>query len=71
MAANGFLQNGYMQLYNVLQIVIQSFENLWKLWKFLTALPKNLKYSGLETKIETKLLNYWSKMLMHSFVVTF
>ena len=51
MAANGFLENGYMQLHKVLQMVIQSFESLWKLWKFLTTLPKNLKYIGLETKI--------------------
>ena len=47
MAANGFLQNGYMQLYKVLQMVIQSFESLWK----LPALPKNLKHRVIETKI--------------------
>ena len=55
MAANGFLQNSYMQLYNILQIVIQSFESLCNLKKFLTTLPKNLKYSGLETKIAKKI----------------
>ena len=51
MAVNGFLQNGFMKVLQnfnkVLQMVIQSFESLWK----IPTRPKNLKHRGLQTKI--------------------